>query len=80
VSYESVEQTRAEHMQWLKQRALTELEYGTFEALASVLSDLTKHPMADDSLLRHLTMAEMAQAKAGNRDETQVRRFIEELR
>lgn len=74
------ETTRAEHMQWLKQRALTDLEYGTFEALASVLSDLTKHPLTNDPLLAHLTMAEMAQAKAGNRDEAQVRQFIEELR
>lgn len=41
--------TRAEHLAWCKQRALAELEVpneaeGLKNALASMASDLTKHP------------------------------------
>lgn len=74
------ERTREEHMAWLKKRALAELEYGAFEAMASVLSDLTKHPETNDPLLMQLTMAKLAQAKAENVNAAQARQFIERLR
>lgn len=35
---------RTEHLQWVKERALYELEnYGTLQAYMSLLSDLNKH-------------------------------------
>lgn len=40
---------RTEHVQWAKDRAIQELEYGgPNAALASVCSDLTKHPETQD--------------------------------
>ena len=36
--------TRDEHIQWCKQRALLELEQSIKNAMASLLSDLSKHP------------------------------------
>lgn len=41
--------TRAEHIAWCKQRALEYVERGELEnALASMLSDLCKHPETAD--------------------------------
>lgn len=73
------EHTRADHMEWLKKRALNDLEYGAFEAVSSVLSDLTKHPETNDPMLMQRTMVELAQVRAGNRNVAQVRQFIEGL-
>lgn len=77
--FTSQERTRDEHLAWLKQRALAELEYGAFEAMSSVLSDLSKHPETNDPALTQVTMVELAQARAGNRDAAQVRQFLEGL-
>jgi len=42
--------TRAEHLQWAKDRALAYVEVGAFaSACASMLSDLGKHPQIDPS-------------------------------
>jgi hypothetical protein len=42
--------TRAEHLQWAKDRALEYVQNGDFAgACASMLSDLNKHPQIDPS-------------------------------
>lgn len=41
--------TRAEHMEWCKQRALEYVERGEFDqAVASMSSDLGKHPETEN--------------------------------
>lgn len=48
---------RAEHMAWLKERALEELTTnGPTKALASVMSDLRKHPETEDHVAMVLGM------------------------
>lgn len=43
--------TRSEHMKWCKQRALEYLDAGdTPQAIASMLSDLRKHPDTESHL------------------------------
>jgi hypothetical protein len=42
---------RAEHLAWAKQRALEELERGShINALASMISDLRKHPELENHI------------------------------
>lgn len=43
--------TRADHLAWAKQRALDELGHGNrSDAIASMLSDLSKHPELENHL------------------------------
>ena len=70
---------RAEHLAWAKGRALQELEAGsTTTALASIQSDLRKHPeLADHTGLGLM----MALAMGGHlTTHSEVREFIEGLR
>ena len=68
-------QTWAEHLAWCKTRALEYVERGDPEgAIASMSSDLTKHPEAPQKqVLAHLTMAVLL----GPKDQTTVRRWIQ---
>lgn len=70
--------TRAEHLQWCKDRALEYLDpgedYSPQEAVTSMLSDLNKHPdtsIASDGIL---TMLGLKAIQSGDREEA--RRFI----
>lgn len=64
---------RAEHLAWAKQRALDELGRGdTTNAIASMLSDLDKHPGTKMSVLMAAMIAPWA---TGSGDE--VRKWIE---
>lgn len=66
---------RAEHLAWCKQRALALVDAGEVTAaLASMLSDLTKHPDTADSA-RDLAMAAIVEAHEGTPETA--RRFIE---
>jgi hypothetical protein len=61
---------RAEHLAWAKQRALEELERsGSRDAVASMLSDLSKHPELEDHMGRILFLTA--------RTPDQVRKWIE---
>lgn len=41
--------TRSEHLEWCKQRALSECNQGRLQqALSSMISDLKKHPETED--------------------------------
>jgi hypothetical protein len=67
---------RAEHMQWAKDRALEYVQQGQLtEAIASMISDLNKHPETQEhmgiGLMMQLAMSGML------RSQEEVRRFIE---
>lgn len=66
--------TRAEHMRWCKERAREYLNGGDAkEAVASMLSDLTKHPETADLVQGPLGM--LGALSASNLEEA--RRFVE---
>lgn len=67
--------TRAEHIQWCKDRALIYLPDNPREAVNSMLSDLRKHPDTRDVLDSPLAMIGLREAATGTADS--VRRFIE---
>lgn len=68
--------TRAEHVAWVKQRALVELDAGSVvNALASLQSDLRKHPETARHDGIELSMRLAMAGRLGN--ERQVREFIE---
>lgn len=70
--------TRAEHLAWVKERALGELDYASPKrALASILSDMTKH---EETLGDTEWFRACGRFSATNPDEAQVRAFIEELK
>jgi len=72
--------TRAEHLEWCKQRAREYLDHGELaNAVASMLSDLTKHPeTASSGRNPHLGMIGIIAAR--DNDAAAVRRFIEGFR
>lgn len=68
--------TRAEHMQWCKDRALEYVDINDLDqAMASMLSDLGKH----DETRQHPTRELMVMMKLGGHLSTQaeMRKFIE---
>jgi hypothetical protein len=68
--------TRAEHMAWAKQRALEYLDRKELvSAIASMLSDLGKHPETERSVPMGVMLAIMIMVNT--RDPAAVRRFIE---
>lgn len=69
--------TRAEHVRWAKDRAHAYLERGDLaSAVASILSDLGKHPDTGDIAVNaFLGMVGMLDVMSG--DEHAVRRFID---
>ncbi len=68
--------TRAEHLQWCKNRALGYVDDGDLtNALASMMSDLRKHPETSNHVGISLGMIEMAASILSDADE--MRKFIE---
>ncbi len=65
--------TRQEHMKWCKDRALAYLQDNPPDAVASMTSDLSKHPDTADTL-PSLLMAGMIAAQSN--DTGEVERWI----
>ena len=61
--------TRSEHMQWVKERALAELDAGgdraVVNAFNSLVSDLRKHPETADHAAIELGIGEMLLGNLG---------------
>jgi hypothetical protein len=69
--------SRAEHLAWCKQRALAYLNEGDLvNALASMGSDLRKHPETDTQAYAQL-IGMMGPSYVINKDTAGMRRFIE---
>jgi hypothetical protein len=72
--------TRAEHLAWVKERALAELDAasrgGPIDAMTSIISDMTKHDLTRRDLAFFRAAGEFT---ATHPDEAQVRAFIEGL-
>ena len=67
---------RNDHMTWCKERALEYVDLNDLpSAVASMMSDLTKHPETKESAQGPLGMFGIMAATNGNTD--QVRRFID---
>jgi hypothetical protein len=67
--------TRAEHLQWAKDRALAYVDAVDLpSACASILSDLSKHPQIDPSAARMVWSIEAVTGGLDTADK--VRRFI----
>lgn len=66
--------TRAEHMQWCKDRALAYLPDDPQQAITSMLSDLNKHPETE-GVLRFAGMMGLALMSEGVTPDN-ARRFI----
>jgi hypothetical protein len=69
--------TRAEHLAWCKERALEYLDMGDrVNAMASMISDLGKHPETARSLesTRPIALFELVHG-----DERSIRSFIEDF-
>lgn len=67
---------RAEHLQWCKDRALQYVEAGQLQqAMASLLSDLRKHPDTTDHIGMELGLSMMAMGQLDRPGE--MRQFIE---
>lgn len=64
--------TRAEHVQWCKERAMEYVEQGDLlNGVTSMMSDMTKHPETKESgqgVLAMLGVLAMQQAATGDRD------------
>ncbi len=68
--------TRNDHIAWVKERALAELDAGSVvNSMASVTSDLGKHPATEDHPAGALMMMLAMSGHLGN--ERQMREFIE---
>lgn len=71
--------TRVEHLEWCKERALEYLDRGDVQnAIASMLSDLRKHPELEYSANPHLALIGMTIAADG--DVKRARNYIEGFR
>ena len=69
--------SRSEHMAWCKERALAELDYDPSDpvnAVASMMSDLMKHPETNTDMYRMLGTAGMLEVQRGPEA---VRRWVE---
>ena len=68
--------TRKEHLAWCKQRALAYLDRGDLEnALASLMSDMQKHPENRSAVQGFLPMVGMLAVR--EHDATKLRYWIE---
>ncbi len=66
--------TRQEHLDWCKKRALEYLDRGNvMEAIASMMSDMEKHP---ETKSNNPFLNAMGLAAAASGDEREARRFI----
>jgi hypothetical protein len=69
-------ETRQEHMEWCKKRALEYVEAGDLDqAFASMASDLGKHPDTESHMGIQLGMMELISGHLNSADK--MRRFIE---
>ena len=69
-------QTRAEHLEWCKQRAREYCERGdTMNAMTSMFSDLEKHPETAGHKGSEIGL--MLMMTGGLRDQADARRFID---
>ena len=69
-------QTRAEHLEWCKQRARAYIERGdVLNGITSMLSDLDKHPETTGHKGGDICM--MLMLSGGLRDPAEARRFID---
>jgi len=67
--------TREEHLQWCKDRALEYVDRGDLqEAIASMLSDISKHPETKSDLLSQLGVGLLMTGSLNTPDEA--RKFI----
>jgi hypothetical protein len=64
----------SEHMAWCKERALEYLPHDPSQAVASMMSDLMKHPETGTDVYRMLGLAGMMEVQRGPEA---VRRWIE---
>ena len=70
--------TREEHLQWAKQRALAYVESGNIpDALASMFSDLRKHPETESHPAIQLGAVLMFSGRLSTPEEA--RKFIEDF-
>jgi len=71
-----MEQTREEHLEWSKRRALEYVELGDLrQAFASMASDLSKHPETRDHSACKLGIMMLMAGQLTTKNE--MRRFIE---
>ncbi len=73
--------SRAEHLEWCRERALAELDVGprgVVTAIASIQSDLRKHPDTRDH--GAILLAAMMQVAGQLENSRQVREFLEGIR
>lgn len=69
-------QTRAEHLEWCKQRAREYCERGdTMNAMTSMFSDLDKHPETTGHAGTHIGL--MLMMTGGLREPSEARKFID---
>lgn len=74
---ECEDMTHAEHLAWAKERALEYVDRGDlYEALASIASDLRKHP-STDTLTTAMLVTSIGARAALDGDDAEMRRFIE---
>jgi len=66
--------SRLEHMAWCKKRALEYLPHDPSQAVASMMSDLNKHPETGGEVYRMLGLAGMMELQKGSEA---VRRWVE---
>ncbi len=66
--------SRSEHMAWCKGRALEYLPHDPSQAVASMVSDLNKHPETGGEVYRMLATAGMMEIQKGPEA---VRRWVE---
>ena len=68
------QKTRAEHMQWCKDRANEYIKAGDGQqAMSSMISDLRKHPETADSMPMAIALMNMTNAK----DLSAVRKYVD---
>lgn len=70
--------TREEHLAWAKQRALEFVDLNQIpKAIASITSDLSKHP---ETVMARTQVVELMRMVLADTDNAAVRKFIEELK
>jgi len=74
-AHQTVSKTRAEHLEWCKQRALEYVDRGKLgDAMASMCSDLKKHPDTESHPAMALGVIMMVNGELGS--EHTMREFI----
>lgn len=72
-------QTRAQHLQWVRQRAIDEFRFSgkPADAVASIISDLGKHPETAGSgqVIGALALMQLASGQLNT--EAQIKKFVD---